>query len=144
MQAGRISGVVLLAWLGACAGDGGRQKTRNDSSGTAAPSPPAAATSDSDVATFRGAGTEPFWALEVARGELRFITPEDTSGLRFRREAPVTSGDTLRWSAMAQGTTIEVRVWPSQCSDGMSDRVWTHRAVVRVDSTTYRGCAVQT
>lgn len=144
MRAGRIAGVLLLAWLGACAGDGGKHAARSDSAGTAAPSPAAAAIPDSGIGTFRVAGTEPFWALEITRRELRFITPEDTSGLRFPRDPSVTSGDTLRWSAMAYGTTIEARIWPSQCSDGMSDRVWTHRAVVRVDSTTYRGCAVQT
>jgi uncharacterized membrane protein len=148
MQVARISGVLLLAWLGACAGgggkDSGKQEARSDSSGTAAPPPPAAALPDSGAATFRVAGTEPFWALEITRRELRFITPEDTSGIRFSRGGSVTSGDTLRWSATAHGTTIEARIWPSQCSDGMSDRVWTHRAVVRVDSTTYRGCAVQT
>jgi uncharacterized membrane protein len=143
MPSRRLSGVLLLAWLGACAGGGGKREARSDSTGAAAPSP-AAAIPDSGVATFRMAGTEPFWALEIARRELRFITPEDTSGLRFPRGPSVTSGDTLRWSAMAYGTTIEARIWPSQCSDGMSDRVWTHRAVVRVDSTTYRGCAVQT
>src|SRR5690349_24813555 len=90
MRAGRISGVLLLAWLGACAGgggkDGGKQEARSDSTGTA-PSPPAAAIPDSGVATFRVAGTEPFWALEIARRELRFITPEDTSGLRFPRSS---------------------------------------------------------
>jgi uncharacterized membrane protein len=26
----------------------------------------------------------------------------------------------------------------------MSDRAWTHRAAVRVDTLTYRGCADQT
>lgn len=144
MQSGRISGVLLLAWLGACSGRGGERDARGDTAGTAAAPPPAAAMPDSGVATFRVAGTEPFWALEIARRELRFITPEDTSGLRFPRGPSVTSGDTLRWSATASGTTIEARIWPSRCSDGMSDRVWTHRAVVRVDSTTYRGCAVQT
>lgn len=144
MRVGSVSSVLLLALLGACAGGGGERDARSDTAGTAAPSPAPTAIADSGVATFRVAGTEPFWALEIARRELRFITPEDTSGLRFPRGPSVTSGDTLRWSAMAYGTTIEARIWPSRCSDGMSDRVWTHRAVVRVDSTTYRGCAVQT
>jgi uncharacterized membrane protein len=49
-----------------------------------------------------------------------------------------------RWTDVAGARSIEALVWPGQCSDGMSDRAWTHRAAVRVDTLTYRGCADQT
>ena len=92
---------------------------------------------------FHVVGTEPFWALEIDAAGLRFITPDDTAGARYPVTSPVSSADTLRWHATADGRTLDARVWPAACSDGMSDRIWTHRAVVRVDTVTYRGCAAQ-
>ena len=92
---------------------------------------------------FHVVGTEPFWALEIDPAGLRFITPEDTAGARYPANIPVSSADTLRWHSTARGHALDARVWPAACSDGMSDRIWTHRAVVRVDTVTYRGCAAQ-
>ena len=92
---------------------------------------------------FHVVGTEPFWALEIGPAGLRFITPEDTAGARYPANIPVSSADTLRWHSTARGHALDARVWPAACSDGMSDRIWTHRAVVRVDTVTYRGCAAQ-
>jgi uncharacterized membrane protein len=92
---------------------------------------------------FHVVGTEPFWALEIGATGLRFITPEDTAGAHYPVSTPVSSADTLRWHATTGGHTLDARVWPAACSDGMSDRIWTHRAVVRVDTVTYRGCAGQ-
>lgn len=92
---------------------------------------------------FHVVGTEPFWALEINAAGLRFITPEDTVGARYPVSTPVSSADTLSWHSTAGGRALDARVWPAACSDGMSDRVWTHRAVVRVDTVTYRGCAAQ-
>ena len=105
---------------------------------------PAAAVANTSAASFRAAGTEPFWALEITAGRLVFRTPEDTAGIRFPHAARTTLGDTLRWTDAQGARSIEARVWAGQCSDGMSDRAWTHRAVVRVDTLTYRGCADQT
>ena len=93
---------------------------------------------------FHGVGTEPCWALEINASGLRFRTPEDTAGARYPISPPARSGDTLQWHATLGGRSLDARLWPAACSDGMSDRIWTHRALVRVDSVTYRGCAAQT
>jgi len=96
------------------------------------------------LGAFHAVGTEPFWALDITPVGLVFRTPEDTAGIRFVHPTATTMGDTLRWIDTLNTRSIEARVWPEQCSDGMSDRAWTHRAVVRVDALTYRGCADQT
>jgi uncharacterized membrane protein len=93
---------------------------------------------------FHAVGTEPFWALDITPVGLVFRTPEDTAGIRFVHPTATTMGDTLRWIDSLNTRSIEARVWREQCSDGMSDRAWTHRAAVRVDTLTYRGCADQT
>jgi uncharacterized membrane protein len=86
-------------------------------------------------------GTEPFWALDVDSAGLRFITPDDTSGIRFPPVVPISVGDTVIWAGQAERAAIEARIWPDKCSDGMSDREYPYAARVTVAGTTYRGCA---
>lgn len=133
----RAAGVLLVGSLGACTASGGER---------GADSAPADAVVRAGTAgrSFHVVGNEPFWSLEITAGGLRFRTPEDTSGARFPAATRSAAGDTLTWNAAAGGRTIDARLWPATCSDGMSDREWTHTAVVRVDTTTYRGCAAQT
>jgi uncharacterized membrane protein len=89
----------------------------------------------------RALGTEPFWALDVDGAGLRFITPEDTSGIRFPPIAATAVADTVVWSGQTERATIELRVWREKCSDGMSDREYPYASRVTVAGTTYRGCA---
>lgn len=90
---------------------------------------------------WRALGTEPFWALDIDSTGLRFRTPDDTVGIRWPPLTPVVEGDTMRWAGQTERAPVEVHIWPAQCSDGMSDRVWLYQAVVRVEGTRYRGCA---
>jgi uncharacterized membrane protein len=90
---------------------------------------------------FRALGTEPFWALDVDSTGLRFLTPDDTSGIRFPPIAPVVAADTVVWSGQTERAAIEVRIWPEKCSDGMSDREYPYAARVTISGTTYSGCA---
>jgi uncharacterized membrane protein len=106
--------------------------------GDAQPSVPEAV---SPVPAFRALGTEPFWALFIDAAGLRFATPEDTAGIRFPALAPMAHGDTLHWVGETERARIDARIWPGQCSDGMSDKIWTHGALVRIGDTEYHGCA---
>lgn len=89
----------------------------------------------------RALGTEPFWALDIDSTGLRFITPDDTSGIRFPPLVPGAAGDTVVWVAGTEPASIDVRIWREQCSDGMSDRVYPYAATVRISGTAHRGCA---
>ena len=96
---------------------------------------------ESRTEPFRAVGTEPFWALDIDSTGLRFRTPDDTSGVHWPPSSRVVTGDTSRWIAKTVRGKIEARIWPAQCSDGMSDRTWEYAATVRVDTTSYTGCA---
>jgi uncharacterized membrane protein len=72
---------------------------------------------------------------------IRYITPEDTAGSRFPPVKPLQLGDTLRWTTSTPSTILEAWVVPQSCSDGMSDRTWTHKASVTVGSRKLEGCA---
>ena len=119
---------------------------RIDSAGAGSAEDRPAVSSEADTAAARAqawvaTGTEPFWALDIDSTGLRFKTPDDTMGIRWPPLKPLMAGDTLRWLAEAGRAMVDARIWPGKCSDGMSDRIWPNTAVVRIDSTSYRGCA---
>lgn len=90
---------------------------------------------------FRAVGTEPFWALQIDSTGIRFSTPDDQTGTLYAPVVLGQAGDTLLWSAKAGDRMVEARIWAGTCSDGMSDRVWSHGALFLFDGTTYHGCA---
>jgi uncharacterized membrane protein len=91
--------------------------------------------------SFRLVGNEPFWALHIDSTVIRYVTPEDTAGIRFPPVKPLQLGDTLRWTTSNPQTIVEAWVVTGSCSDGMSDRTWTYRASVQVGSRKLQGCA---
>ena len=127
--------VLMIALNEGCAAD----DPQTADSSAAAPLDSAASAIVSEA--LRALGTEPFWALDVDASGLRFITPDDTTGIRFPPIAPAVSTDTVVWSVQTERSAIEVRVWPEKCSDGMSDREYPYAARVIIAGTTYRGCA---
>lgn len=124
------AGVTLIVLYSACREGAPRAA---DSTGA-----PAVSTTNEPL---RALGTEPFWALDIDSSGLRFITPDDTSGMRFPPIAPIAAGDTMVWTGATERAAFDVRIWREQCSDGMSDRVYPYAARVRIDATDYRGCA---
>ena len=89
----------------------------------------------------RALGTEPFWAFDIDSASLRFTTPDNQEGIHFPPVAQTVDADTMVWAGATERAAFVVRIWREQCSDGMSDRVYPYAARVRVDTTTYRGCA---
>jgi uncharacterized membrane protein len=101
-----------------------------------------AARSDAHKAqAFRAIGNEPFWALLIDSKGLHFTTPDDMKGIHFPPLTPTARGDTLNWAGETERAAVIVRIWPGNCSDGMSDRIWPYAAWVHIDGMTYRGCA---
>ena len=90
---------------------------------------------------WRALGTEPFWHLEVTASGLRFTTPDDTMGIIVPPLPPRQAADTLRWTGETERTAFDVRIWPVNCSDGMSDKTWPATALVEIDQKTWKGCA---
>ena len=103
--------------------------------------PPAAPETRTVARAYKVIGTEPFWGLEISDTGLRFSTPDNIDGAGYPPVEPVASGDTLTWRTEANGSSVEARIWPARCSDGMSDRIWTYAAAVSVDTVNYSGCA---
>lgn len=137
MTGRRVFAIMLTVLNVGCSAEGARES--QDSSAPAV-------TLDSTTAgilaePLRALGTEPFWALDVDSSGLRFITPEDTSGIRLPPIAATIVADTVLWSGQTERAAIEARVWAEKCSDGMSDREYPYTSRVIIAGTTYRGCA---
>lgn len=86
-------------------------------------------------------GTEPFWGIELTGSELVY------SGVdRPEQRAPqpkITIQGTVATfeTRSASGTPFEVTLTATECSDGMSDRVFPLTAMVKVGEETLMGCA---
>jgi uncharacterized membrane protein len=92
----------------------------------------------------RALGTEPFWGVDVADGALT-LTGVDRPEQRFETGAPELVGTTAVWrGAAADGTTATLTLIATECSDGMSDRVYPLTARFETGETELAGCAEAT
>lgn len=102
--------------------------------------PPATTAPTADAVTWRAIGTEPFWGVRVQGGNLVFTTPEDQQGqvlpasMRMEGEATIYSGGEA-------GRAYSLTLTPGECSDGMSDRVFGHKAEFVLGEARFAGCA---
>lgn len=110
----------------------------------AAPAGPAAPASIGGVdlnQPLRALGTEPFWGVGITPQTLTY-SAVDHAGLTARNPGPTVQGTTAVYAASdANGTTLVVTLIATECSDGMSDRVYPLTARVELASQTLKGCA---
>lgn len=91
--------------------------------------------------TVRAVGTEPFWGVEITPRDLTY-TAVDHDGLTVANPGPTIQGTTAVYAAAgADGTTLVVTLIATECSDGMSDRVYPLTARVELGDQTLSGCA---
>lgn len=131
--------VIALAFLGLAACSNG------DNGPTAeAPAAPAAPVVLGGVdlnQEVRAIGTEPFWGLEITPEHLAY-TAVDHPGLTVANPGPTLQGTTAVYAAAgSDGTALVVTLIATECSDGMSDRVYPLTARVELGAQTLNGCA---
>ena len=88
---------------------------------------------------FQALGTEPFWAVDVMTGKLRYSSPE-VSGITFA-STEMKGGKGTRYSGTMKGQAISLLIEPGKCSDGMSDTVYQWKAALTIAGKTEQGCA---
>lgn len=89
----------------------------------------------------RAIGTEPFWAVDITPQALTY-TAVDHPGLTATNPGPTLQGTTAVYAAAgADGATLVVTLIATECSDGMSDRVYPLTARVELGQQTLNGCA---
>lgn len=143
-----------VAVIGLIALTGCGQRTLPDSrsgapTGNAASPPargaPSGAQTDSVIVAL---GNEPFWNVRVTANELFYRDPEHQEGYRFPPVAAVEEGG-ARVFRTRRGVPagepgprlLELRIQQGACTDGMSDREYSMRALLKIDKETRTGCA---
>ena len=91
--------------------------------------------------SFRALGTEPFWAIHVSEGKLRYMTPEDQEGRQIDVIREQTESNELALSGELDGDDLMLSVTQEPCSDGMSDRSYPFASTLRLGTETFHGCA---
>lgn len=90
--------------------------------------------------TVRAIGTEPFWGTVIADGRATYTTPDDQDGTTLGVETFVGNNG-ISYSGTLNGTRFDLMVTASECSDGMSDRIYPFTATVQLGDVVRTGCA---
>lgn len=89
----------------------------------------------------RALGTEPFWGVDITPQTLTY-TAVDSAAITAENPGPTIQGTTAVYAASASdGTALVVTLIATECSDGMSDRVYPLTARVELGPQTLNGCA---
>lgn len=89
----------------------------------------------------RALGTEPFWGVDITPEALTY-TAVDAAEVKANNPGPTIQGTTAVYAAAGpDGTALVVTLIATECSDGMSDRVYPLTARVEVGQQTLNGCA---
>ena len=89
----------------------------------------------------RAVGTEPFWDVSIDP-EAVVYSGVDQPERRGANGGPVVQGTTATWTVQpAEGEPFTVTLMATECSDGMSDRLYPLTALVEMGETRLNGCA---
>ncbi len=118
-----------------------------DATETAAPpseAPPVLLAGVDLAQPLRALGTEPFWAVDITASGLAH-SGLDRPAQRAPNPGPVIQGTTAVYAtATESGAALVVTLIATECSDGMSDRVYPLTARIELGEETLNGCAAAT
>lgn len=84
-------------------------------------------------------GNEPFWSAEITGADTLVVNmPDWNAPLRVKLAAETNDADSTVYRTV--NDSIEVRVYPLFCSDGMSDFLYTQKVRMVYKGQTYIGC----
>jgi uncharacterized membrane protein len=90
-------------------------------------------------------GTEPFWAVEIAKreGYIDFNDAGNEKYYHFKYNEPLREGDTTTYESVGfDGTgSIKIVIKKEKCNDGMSEKAYPFSATVSLNGKMYKGCA---
>lgn len=119
---------------------------REDAAPKAAPAPEAAPVLGGvDLGRpVRALGTEPFWSVEITRDAIVY-TRADQAGRRAVNHGATVQGTVATFATSTDiNEPLNVTLIATECSDGMSDRVYPLTARVEIGDDTLNGCAAST
>jgi uncharacterized membrane protein len=95
-----------------------------------------------DGLEFFGIGTEPFWSIEIDEEKAVKFHLADWGRPVVFSPVVVAAADTLVYNLSNTIDSLKVLIYPSFCSDGMSDNVYENRVRLIYNKTVYEGCGL--
>jgi uncharacterized membrane protein len=92
---------------------------------------------------FIGHGNEPFWGLEIDKGnKIVFSQPDIKEPVSMPYSEPGISGNTKEYHIQAGTSKLDIIISSQFCSDGMSDFLYEYKVSVVYNGKTYSGCGL--
>lgn len=102
------------------------------------------ASTSSFAATYSCAGTEPFWSLSIAKGNVRMSAPDINEGNGYQSYKILSSrvpvGTTELGAVVIKTKYTTATIAAGQCNDGMSEKEYTHTIVFDRGDMLLTGC----
>jgi len=92
---------------------------------------------------FIGHGNEPFWGLEIDKGNrIIFSKPEMKEPVSTPYAEPVISNGVREYHIQTAATRLDITISPQFCSDGMSDFLYEYKVSLKYNGKNYSGCGI--
>lgn len=96
---------------------------------------------DTVVTMFRAQGNEPFWTVELAEQEMRFITPEHLDGIELKIDERLAYAKGVTYSGLHEGQEFWLDIRSQPCQDSMVERDYEFTATFHWAGEDLLGCA---
>ncbi len=90
---------------------------------------------------FAGHGNEPFWGLDIDKGNKITLTSpnlKDTVSVPYAE--PTITNNVREYHIESEKTKLDITISPQYCSDGMSDFLYEYKVTVKYNNKIYSGC----
>ena len=92
---------------------------------------------------FIGHGNEPFWSLEIGKGnKITFNRPDMKEPVSTPYTEPTISNGVREYHIQTEATKLDIIISPQFCSDGMSDFLYEYKVSLQYNGRKYSGCGV--
>jgi uncharacterized membrane protein len=90
---------------------------------------------------YRILGTEPFWAVEVTASSMIWTSPDQPTQTALNPGPAVQGTIAIYRTETDTGQDLVVTLVATECTDGMSDRLYPLTARVEIGGQSLNGCA---
>ena len=92
---------------------------------------------------FIGHGNEPFWGLEIDKGnKIIFNKPDMKEPVSMPYTEPTISDNVREYHIQTEATKLDITISPQFCSDGMSDFLYEYKVSLKFNGKSYSGCGI--
>ena len=92
---------------------------------------------------FIGHGNEPFWGLEIDKGnKIIFNNPDLKEPFNTPYADPIISNGIREYHIQTEATKLDIIISPQFCSDGMSDFLYEYKVSLKYKGKDYSGCGI--